>query len=156
MLGVRCCKNWKQDMTRGQSFVQRLTGSISEFFFPLTDCHTKAEEFSLPYYLITDRGRKVATVLVVWEMQTASSSFELVSLCPFLTKVTIILRMPHWMIYGCFLLIFCELHDYTILNWNDFDVTWLWLNNSPLDDPLSKYNHLFQLKKRKWENELDK
>ena len=46
-----------QDMTQGQFFKRSLTGLNSEFSFSKTSCLTKAEEPSLPYYLLIAGGR---------------------------------------------------------------------------------------------------
>ena len=59
-------------------FKQSLTGLNSEFSFSLTNCLTKAEEPSLPYYLPIAGGRIIGfipflRVLVQCEMQSASS-----------------------------------------------------------------------------------
>ena len=67
-----------QDMTHGQSFKPSLTGLNSEFSFSKTSCLTKAEEFSLPYYLPIAGGRLIGfipfpRVLVLCEMQSVSS-----------------------------------------------------------------------------------
>ena len=59
-------------------FKRSLTGLNSEFSFSLTSCLTKAEEPSLPYYLLIAGGRLIGfipfpRVLVLCEMQSASS-----------------------------------------------------------------------------------
>ena len=59
-------------------FQQSPTVLNSEFSFSLTSCLTKAEEFSLPYYLPIAGGRIIGfipfpRVLVLCEMQSASS-----------------------------------------------------------------------------------
>ena len=51
-----------------------------EFSFSLADCHTKVNEHSLPYYLLTAERRIAGYILFSWvlsqcEMQTASSRF---------------------------------------------------------------------------------
>ena len=55
-----------------------ITGLNSEFSSSKTSCLTKAEEFSLPYYLPIAGGRMIGfmpfpRVLVLWEMQSVSS-----------------------------------------------------------------------------------
>ena len=75
-------------------FKRSLTGLNSEYSFSSTSCLTKAEEPSLPYYLPIAGGRIIGfipfpRVLVLCEMQSVSSRFELVSLCPFPTTITI-------------------------------------------------------------------
>ena len=67
-----------QDMTQGQFFKRSLTSLNSEFSFSKTNCLTKAEEPSLPYYLPIARGRIIGfipfpRVLVLFEMQSVSS-----------------------------------------------------------------------------------
>ncbi len=52
--------------------------SLTEFSFSLASCLTKTEEPSLPYYLPIAGGRIIGfilfpRVLVLWEMQSASS-----------------------------------------------------------------------------------
>ena len=74
-----------------------LTGLNSELSFSIT-CHTKVEEPSLPYYLPIAGGRTVGfipfpRILVLCEMQSYPG-FELVSLCPFPTIVSITPQMP--------------------------------------------------------------
>ena len=59
-------------------FKQSLTGLNSEFSFSWTSCLTKAEEFSLPYYLPIAGGRIIGfipfpRVLVQCEMQSVLS-----------------------------------------------------------------------------------
>ena len=61
-------------------FKRSLTGLNSEFSFSQTSCLTKAEEFSLPYYLPIAGGRIIGfipfpRVLVLCEMQSVSSRF---------------------------------------------------------------------------------
>ena len=50
-------------------FKQSIAGLNSEFSFSKINCHTKANEANLPYYLFIARRR---AVLVQCEMQTAS------------------------------------------------------------------------------------
>ena len=67
-----------QDMTQGQFFNRGLTGLNSEFSFSLTSCLTKAEEPSLPYYLLIARVRIIVFIpfpRVLCEMQSVSSRF---------------------------------------------------------------------------------
>ena len=59
-------------------FKRSLTGLNSEFSFSKTSCFTKAEEFSLPYYLLIAGGIisgfiPFPRVLVLCEMQSVSS-----------------------------------------------------------------------------------
>ena len=65
-------------MTQGQFFKRSLTDLNSEFSFSQTSCLTKAEELSLPYYLLIAGGRIIGfipfpRVLVLCEMQSISS-----------------------------------------------------------------------------------
>ena len=76
-----------------------VTGSNSDFSFSYTGCHIKVKEPSLPYYLPIIGGRIVRSIpfprlLALCEMQTASSRFELGSVCPFLSMINITQRMP--------------------------------------------------------------
>ena len=85
-----------QDMTQGQFFKRSLTGLNSEFSFSQTSCPTKAEEPSLSYYLPIAGGRIIGfipfpRVLVLCEMQSVSSRFELMSPCSSPTTITITL-----------------------------------------------------------------
>ena len=80
-------------------FKRSFTGLTSEFSFSQTSCLTMAEELSLPYYLPI-AGRRIigfipfSSILVLWEMQSVLSRFELVSPCPSPTTITITPRAP--------------------------------------------------------------
>ena len=50
-------------------FKQSLTGLNSEFSFSYTSCPTKAEELSLPYYLLIAGGRIIGFIPLLCEMQ---------------------------------------------------------------------------------------
>ena len=81
------------------NFKLSLTGLNSELSFSKTGCLNKAKNRSLPNYLPIG-GRRIIgftpfpRVLVLCEMQTASSSFELVLPCPFSTTLAITPRPP--------------------------------------------------------------
>ena len=80
-------------------FKRGLTGLNSEFSLSDTSSLTKAEEISLLYYLPIAGGRIIGfipftRVLVLCEIQSISSGFELVSPCPFPTTITITPRAP--------------------------------------------------------------
>ena len=80
-------------------FKRSLTGLNSEFSFSQTSCLTKAEEPSLSYYLPIAGGRIIGfipfpRVLVLCEMQSVSSRFELKSPCPIPMTITITPRAP--------------------------------------------------------------
>ena len=75
--------------------------SLTEFSFSETSYFTKAEEPSLPYNLHIAGGRIIGFIpfpgiLVLCEMQSVSSRFELVSPCSFPTTITITPRAPPW------------------------------------------------------------
>ena len=79
-------------------FKRSLTGLNSEIFFSLISCHTKVKEPSFPYYLNIG-GRIVGLmpftrVLVLREMQTAHSGFELESPNPFSKTIIVTLGAP--------------------------------------------------------------
>ena len=62
--------------------------------FPSLSCLTKSKEPILPYYLPIAGGRIIgfipfSKVLVLWEIQSALSRFELLLLCPFPMMITI-------------------------------------------------------------------
>ena len=80
-------------------FKRSLAGLNSEFSFSWTSCLIKAEEPSVSYHLPLAGGRIIGfipfpRVLVLREMHSVSSGFELVLPCPFPTTITITPRTP--------------------------------------------------------------
>ena len=98
-------------------FKRSLTGLNSEFSFSETSCLTKAEDPCLSYYLPIAGGRIIGfipfpRVLVLCEMQSVWSRFELVSPYPIPTTITITPRAPpHSLLNSLFLdYIFVYIH----------------------------------------------
>ena len=80
-------------------FKQSLTGLNPEFAFSLTASHTKVKESSLLYYLPITGGRKFRFIpfprlLTLWKCKQPHPGFELRSLCPFPTMITITPQTP--------------------------------------------------------------